>query len=90
MEFSLDLQSGSALIKRRTTRRARYADEQIIGILTELDADAKRADLYRKHSMSEGTFYIWKVKFGGLTVSEAKRLSTDAMLDDLCCKISRD
>ena len=55
-------------------KRTRYSEEQIIGILTKHDAGAKCADLCRKHGMSEGTFYNWKAKFGGMTVSEAKRL----------------
>jgi len=55
-------------------KRARYTEEQIIGILDEHDAGAKCADLCRKHGMSQGTFYTWKSKFGGMTVSDAKRL----------------
>ena len=55
-------------------KRTRFTDEQIIGILAEHEAGAKCADLFRKHGMSEGTFYNWKAKFGGMTVSEAKRL----------------
>ena len=55
-------------------KKARRTEEQIIGILQEHDAGAKCADLCRKHGMSEGTVYNWKAKFGGMTVSEAKRL----------------
>ena len=55
-------------------KRTRYSEEQIIGILAEHEAGAKCADLCRKHGMSEGTFYNWKARFGGMTVSEAKRL----------------
>ncbi len=55
-------------------KKARRTEEQIIGILQEHDAGAKCADLCRKHGMSEGTFYAWKAKYGGMTVSEAKRL----------------
>jgi len=55
-------------------KRARYTEEQIIGILTEHEAGAKCADLCRRHGMSEATFYTWKSKYGGMTVSEAKRL----------------
>lgn len=55
-------------------KRARYTEEQIIGILKEHEAGAKCADLCRRHGMSEGTFYTWKSKYGGMTVSEAKRL----------------
>jgi putative transposase len=55
-------------------KRARYTEEQIIGILQEHEAGSRCADLCRKHGMSEGTFYAWKSKYGGMTVSEAKRL----------------
>ena len=55
-------------------KRTRYSEEQIIGILAEHEAGAKCADLCRKHGMSEGTFYNWKAKYGGMTVSDAKRL----------------
>ncbi len=55
-------------------KRARFSEEQIIGILKEHEAGAKCADLCRKHGMSEATFYAWKAKYGGMTVSEAKRL----------------
>ena len=53
-------------------KRTRYSEEQSLGILNEHEAGAKCADLCRKHGMSEGTFYPWKAKFGGMTVSEAK------------------
>ena len=55
-------------------KRARFTEEQIIGILQEHEAGAKCPDLCRKHGMSEGTFYAWKSKFGGMTVPDAKRL----------------
>ena len=55
-------------------RKARRTEEQIIGILQEHEAGAKCADLCRKHRMSEGTFYAWKAKYSGMTMSEAKRL----------------
>ncbi|QFU08789.1 Transposase [Rhodobacteraceae bacterium THAF1] len=55
-------------------KRTRFSDEQIIGILAEHSAGPKCADLCRKHGMSEGTFYDWKAKFGGMAVSEVKRL----------------
>ena len=54
-------------------KRKRFTDEQIIGILSEHEAGANCADLCRTHGMSEGTFYNWKAKFGGMTASEAKR-----------------
>ncbi len=55
-------------------KRTIRSEEQIIGILQEHEAGAKCADLCRKHGMSEGTFYAWKAKYSGMTVSEAKRL----------------
>ena len=55
-------------------KRQRFTEEQIIGILREQEADAKVADLARKHGISEATLYNWKAQYGGLDVSEAKRL----------------
>ena len=55
-------------------KRARFTEEQIIGILMEHEAGVKTADLARKHGISEATLYNWKAKFGGMSVSEAKRL----------------
>ena len=55
-------------------KRARFSEEQIIGILRENEAGAKAGELARKHGVSEGTIYAWKAKFGGMDVSEAKRL----------------
>ncbi len=55
-------------------KRQRFTEEQIIGILREQEAGAKVADLARKHGISEATLYNWKAKYGGLDVSEAKRL----------------
>jgi putative transposase len=52
----------------------RFTEEQIIGILKEHEAGAKVADLVRKHGVSEQSFYRWKSKYGGMEVSEAKRL----------------
>jgi putative transposase len=52
----------------------RFTEEQIIGVLKEADAGAKTKDLCRKHGISEATFYNWKAKYGGMTVSEARRL----------------
>jgi putative transposase len=57
-------------------KRSRFTEEQIIGILKEHELGAKTADLCRKHGMSEATLYNWKAKFGGMDVSEAKRLRT--------------
>jgi len=80
-------------------KRKRFTEEQIIGILKEHDLGAKTADLSRKHGISEATFYNWKSKFGGMDVSEAKRLKqlqdengklkkllADAMLDNAALK----
>ena len=54
--------------------RSRFSEEQIIGILREQEAGQKTADVCRRHGISEGTFYKWKAKFGGMDVSDAKRL----------------
>ena len=55
-------------------KRSRFTKEQIIAILHEQEAGAKTADVCRRHGISEATFYAWKAKFGGMAVSEAKRL----------------
>jgi putative transposase len=55
-------------------KRVRFTEEQIIGILKEQEAGAATADLCRRHGVSSATFYKWKAKYGGLDVSEAKRL----------------
>ena len=54
--------------------RRRYTEEQIIAVLREGEAGAKVADLCRKYGMSDATYYNWKAKYAGLTVSELKRL----------------
>ncbi len=54
--------------------RKRYTEEQIIAVLKEAEAGAKTSELCRKHGVSEATFYKWKAKYAGLTVSELKRL----------------
>ena len=55
-------------------KRKRYTEEQIIRILKEAEAGMPMGELTRKHGIAEGTFYRWKSKFGGMEVSEAKRL----------------
>ena len=80
-------------------KRSRFTEEQIIGVLKEHELGAKTADLCRKHGISEATFYNWKSKFGGMDVSEAKRLKAletengklkrllaDSMLDNAALK----
>jgi len=55
-------------------KRKRYTEEQIISILKEYEAGASMSDLSRRHGVAENTLYRWKSKFGGMEVSEAKRL----------------
>ncbi len=57
-------------------KRSRFSEEQIIGILREQETGQKTADVCRRHGISEATFYKWKSKYGGLDVSEAKRLKS--------------
>jgi putative transposase len=54
--------------------RKKYTEEQIIAILKEAESGAKVSDLCRKHGISDATYYNWKAKYSGLTVSELKRL----------------
>ena len=80
-------------------KRSRFTEEQIIGVLKEHELGAKTADLCRKQEVSEATFYNWKSKYGGMEVSEARRLKAletenaklkkllaDAMLDNAALK----
>jgi putative transposase len=60
-------------------RPSRFNEEQIIAILREQEAGAATADVCRKHGISSATFYKWKAKYGGLEVSDARRLKA---LDD--------
>jgi putative transposase len=85
--------------KDQTMKRKRHTEEQIIAILKEHEAEVKTADLCRKRGISEASFYNWKAKYGGLEVSEAKRLRglesenarlkkllADALLDNTALK----
>jgi len=55
-------------------KKSRYLEEQIIGILKEAEAGISVTELCRKYGISDATYYNWKAKYGGMTVSEAKRL----------------
>ena len=57
-------------------KRSRFTEEQIIGVLKEHELGFKMDDLCRKHGISQATFYNWKIKYGGMDVSGAKRLKT--------------
>lgn len=80
-------------------KRSRFSEEQIIAILREQEAGSKTADVCRKHGVSSATFYKWKAAYGGMDVSQArklkvledenarlKRLLADAMLDNAVLK----
>ena len=80
-------------------RRSRFTEEQIIGSLKEHEAGIPVSDLCRKHGVSDASIYKWKARFGGMDVSEAKRLKAledenaklkrmlaDAMLDNVALK----
>jgi putative transposase len=80
-------------------KRSRFTEEQVIAVLREHEAGVATADVCRKHGISSATFYAWKAKFGGMDVSEAKRLRgleeenaklkrllADAMLDNVALK----
>jgi len=57
-------------------KRSRFTEEQIIGILKEQEAGERTADVCRRHGISEATFYKYKAKFGGMDVSDARRLKS--------------
>jgi len=67
-------------------KRIRFTEEQIIGILKEQESGIKTLDLCRKHGISSACFYKWKAKYGGLDVSEARRLKT---LEDENAKLKK-
>ena len=67
-------------------KRTKFTEEQIIGVLKEDEAGAKTGDLARRHGVSEATIYNWRAKYGGLEVSEAKRLRA---LEDENAKLKR-
>ncbi len=80
-------------------RRSRFSEEQIIGVLREHEAGVATAELCRRHGISDATFYKWKAKYGGMEVSDAKRLKgledenrrlkkllAEAMLDNAALK----
>lgn len=80
-------------------RKSRFTEEQIIAILAEQERGHTTAEVCRRHGISSATFYKWKAKYGGLDVSDARRLKTleaenaklkrllaDAMLDNVVLK----
>ena len=80
-------------------KRSRFTEEQIIGISREQEAGPKTADVCRKHGVSSATFYKWKAAYGGMDVSQARKLKVledenarlkwllaDAMLDNAVLK----
>lgn len=88
-----------AELEDQNMKRSRFSEEQIIAILKEHEAGLPVADLCRKHGVSDASIYKWKARYGGMDVSEARRLKTleeenarlkrllaDAMLDNVALK----
>ena len=67
-------------------KRSRFTEEQIIGVLKEHQAGLSASELCRKHGISDATFYNWRSKYGGMEVSEAKRLK---QLEDENAKLKK-
>jgi putative transposase len=67
-------------------KKSRFSEEQIIAILREQEAGTSTADVCRRHGVSAATFYKWKAKFGGMDVSDAKRLKA---LEDENAKLKK-
>ena len=67
-------------------KRSRFSEEQIIAMLKEQEAGVATVDICRKHGVSSATFYKWKAKYGGLEVSDARRLKA---LEDENAKLKR-
>jgi putative transposase len=90
---------GESVKKETDMRQSRFTEEKIIAVLAEQERGLATAEVCRKHGISPATFYKWKAKFGGMDVSEARKLKTletenarlkkllaDAMLDNAVLK----
>ena len=62
--------------------KKRFTEEQIIGFLREAESSLAVAELCRRHGFSEASYYLWRSKFGGMSVSNAKRLLAESMLEN--------